>query len=143
MGKQIQIPKPQLKNPPKTVPTMAEIRLMEKNGSLKSNRRGKKTKKSQPQNPASNTTPAEPETTKPKRETFAQTVLKVLAKTSKPTNRADLVKKCIKANQPTSKRPEWVYNDVVSKLEKKGLVVIDKSKGRNKRDHMVSLPQPS
>lgn len=68
--------------------------------------------------------------TKPKitRETFRQTVLRILS-TEKKIKLRTLIQVAIMQNRPTSKRPEWVYKDVVRKIIKDGLAQKMKIKG--------------
>lgn len=72
-----------------------------------------------------------------KHETFKTTTLRLLKDSKKPIKRPKLVKLAIKENPPKSKRPEWVYHDIIRKLRKDDQVFI--SNHRRLEKQMVSL----
>jgi len=65
---------------------------------------------------------------KEERETFRQTVMRILS-AEKKIKLTTLIQVAIMQNKPTSKRPQWVYKDVIRKLRKEGLLEVAKVKG--------------
>jgi len=68
--------------------------------------------------------------TKPKvhRETFRQTIMRILSSEKKMKAKA-LIQVAIMQNKPSSKRPEWVYKDVIRRLVKEGPLEKQKIRG--------------
>lgn len=67
--------------------------------------------------------------TKPKikRETFRQTIMRIVS-TEKKIQERTLIQVAIMQNKPFSKRPEWVYKDVIRRLRKEGFLEVVKER---------------
>lgn len=72
-----------------------------------------------------------------KRETFKTTILRILKDLNKPIPRLELVEMAIGDNPPKSKRPEWVYHDIIRRLKRDGHLFI--SEHRRMEHQVVSL----
>lgn len=68
-------------------------------------------------------------TTKPKTPSLKDIILKVVAD-NQPISRQDAVAKAIELRAPTSKRPEWVYNDVIRVLRRDKKIILTKTDGQ-------------
>ena len=140
----IQIEKPAKKRG--SIVDAKALQYLETNGLLKSKKRNTqkpaKATKSNSTAEATSTsqTPAKSKPEKKKRETFMETTMRLLREINQPINREKLVQRCIAANPPKSKRPEWVYNDIIRRLVAENKLIVDKSKGRKRKDHTVTLP---